>query len=138
MFEKIKEFIEDETSFVCVLIDEVESLTTARTRASENEPSDAIRVVNAVLTQLDQLKKYKNVVVLTTSNVTHAIDLAFVDRADIKQYIGPPGVRARYQILSTCLGELMRVGVIENSVLNFFNFLLVFLTIMWMMRDELL
>jgi DNA polymerase III delta prime subunit len=117
MFEKIKEFIEDETSFVCVLIDEVESLTTARTRASENEPSDAIRVVNAVLTQLDQLKKYKNVVVLTTSNVTHAIDLAFVDRADIKQYIGPPGVRARYQILSTCLGELMRVGVIENSPL---------------------
>jgi hypothetical protein len=27
---------------------------------------------------------------MTTSNITDAIDLAFVDRADIKQYIAPP------------------------------------------------
>ena len=31
--------------------------------------------------------------VLTTSNITEAIDLAFVDRADIKAYIGPPGLK---------------------------------------------
>lgn len=40
--------------------------------------------VNALLTQLDQLKRYPNVMVLTTSNITEAIDVAFVDRADIK------------------------------------------------------
>ena len=33
--------------------------------------------------------------VLTTSNITEAIDLAFVDRADIKAYIGNPGLQAR-------------------------------------------
>ena len=41
---------------------------------------DAIRVVNALLPQLDQAKKHPNVLILTTSNVTGAIDLAFVDR----------------------------------------------------------
>jgi hypothetical protein len=33
--------------------------------------------------------------VLTTSNITQAIDLAFVDRADIKAYVGNPGLQAR-------------------------------------------
>ena len=47
---------------------------------SGSEPSDAIRVVNALLTQIDQVKRHPNVLILTTSNVTGAIDLAFVDR----------------------------------------------------------
>ncbi|KAJ0402395.1 hypothetical protein P43SY_004104 [Pythium insidiosum] len=34
---------------------------------------------------LDSLKNFPNVLVLTTSNITEAIDVAFVDRADIKQ-----------------------------------------------------
>ena len=59
---------------------QVESLTAARQSAmSGSEPSDAIRVVNALLTQLDQVKRYPNVLILTISNVTGAIDLAFVD-----------------------------------------------------------
>lgn len=51
---------------------------------SGSEPSDAIRAVNALLTQLDALRRRPNAVVLTTSNITEAIDAAFVDRADIK------------------------------------------------------
>ena len=51
---------------------------------SGKEPSDALRVVNALLTQLDRLKQRHNVLVLTTSNLPSAIDAAFVDRADIK------------------------------------------------------
>ena len=71
--------------FVVVLIDEVESLTAARAGAmSGKEPSDALRVVNALLTQLDRLKQRSNVLVLTTSNLPSAIDTAFVDRADLK------------------------------------------------------
>ena len=50
--------------------------------------------------------------VLTTSNITEAIDLAFVDRADIKAFIGPPSVRARYEILRSCLSELSRAGIL--------------------------
>jgi cytidylate kinase len=115
LFEKIEELIEDKESLVCVLIDEVESLTAARQAAAgSSEPSDAIRAVNALLTQLDRLKKYENVIVLTTSNITQAIDLAFVDRADIKQYIGPPNTRARYEILRSCVLELQRVGIITS------------------------
>ena len=65
-----------------VILIQVESLTSARKSAmSGSEPSDAIRVVNALLTQLDQVKRYPNVLILTTSNVTGAIDLAFVDRS---------------------------------------------------------
>lgn len=55
-------------------IDEVESLTAARAGAlSGNEPSDALRVVNALLTQLDKLKHRKNVLVMSTSNLAQAI-----------------------------------------------------------------
>eukprot|EP00741_Cyanophora_paradoxa_P008361 tig00001302_g8088.t1 len=113
LFDKLKEFVDDPHCLVCVLIDEVESLAAARKAAlAGTEPSDAIRVVNALLTRLDALKEHKNVLVLTTSNITEAIDVAFVDRADLKQYIGPPSARARYQILRSCVAELMRCGII--------------------------
>lgn len=69
-------------SLPAVLIDEVESLTAARKAAvSGSEPSDAVRVVNAVLTAIDALRTRPNVLLLTTSNVCEAIDVAFVDRA---------------------------------------------------------
>ncbi|XP_027038645.1 pachytene checkpoint protein 2 homolog [Pocillopora damicornis] len=114
MFQKIQELIDDKDALVCVLIDEVESLTAARKSAMQGqEPSDAIRVVNALLTQIDHIKRYPNVIILTTSNVTGAIDLAFVDRADIKQYIGPPSVNAIFSIYHSCIAELMRAGIIS-------------------------
>jgi len=113
MFAEIKDCIEDPDSFVCVLIDEVESLTAARKNAmSGSEPSDAVRVVNALLTQLDSIKHYPNVLVLTTSNITGAIDLAFVDRADIKQYVGPPSQSAIYKIYYSCILELVRTNIV--------------------------
>ena len=58
MFGKIQEMIADKDALVCVLIDEVESLTAARKSAmAGSEPSDAIRVVNALLTQIDQIRR---------------------------------------------------------------------------------
>merc|ERR1712110_581362 len=66
MFSKIRDYADDKKVFCCIIIDEVESLTAARSQ-STSEPSDAVRVVNAVLTQLDRLKTYPNVLVLTTS-----------------------------------------------------------------------
>ena len=110
--------VDEEDCLVFVLIDEVESLTSARKAAvSGSEPVDAVRAVNALLTQLDGLKAHPNVMVLTTSNITEAIDLAFVDRADIKAYIGPPPLHARYEILRTCIEELQRVGIITDTCL---------------------
>ncbi|KAM9309664.1 pachytene checkpoint protein 2 homolog [Pholidichthys leucotaenia] len=113
MFQKIQQLIDDKDALVFVLIDEVESLTAARNASQAGtEPSDAIRVVNSVLTQLDQIKRHSNVVILTTSNVTEKIDLAFVDRADIKQYIGPPSEKGIYNIYLSCLEELMKCQII--------------------------
>lgn len=83
MFQKIQQLIDDKDALVFVLIDEVkinavegvsaaastvllnivhfkqvESLTAARNASQAGtEPSDAIRVVNSVLTQLDQIKR---------------------------------------------------------------------------------
>ncbi|GLV34484.1 pachytene checkpoint 2 [Carabus blaptoides fortunei] len=113
LFARIHEMVEDPTMLVCVLIDEIESLAHARAQCmSGNEPSDSIRVVNAVLTNIDQIKRYPNVLILTTSNMTAAIDIAFVDRADIKQFVGLPSLYASYQIYYSCVLELMRKELI--------------------------
>ncbi|KAM7273733.1 hypothetical protein ACFE04_028397 [Oxalis oulophora] len=115
LFQKIQEMVEEENNLVFVLIDEVESLAAARKAAlSGSEPSDSIRVVNALLTQMDKLKSSPNVMIMTTSNITAAIDVAFVDRADIKAYVGPPTLQARYEILRSCLQELIRTGILSN------------------------
>jgi len=115
LFQKIQEMVEEESNLVFVLIDEVESLAAARQAAiSGSEPSDSIRVVNALLTQMDKLKAWPNVIILTTSNITTAIDIAFVDRADIKAYVGPPTLQARYEILRSCIQELFRVGILTS------------------------
>lgn len=46
-------------------------------------------------------------------------DPAFIDRADIKQYIGLPPVQAVYWILQGCLTELVRSGLIRpNATLS--------------------
>ena len=41
-------------------------------------------------------------------------DIAFVDRADIKAYVGPPTLQARYEILRSCLHELIRTGILSH------------------------
>ncbi len=44
-------------------------------------------------------RRYPNALVLATSNLCGAIDAAFIDRADIKQFIPHPSAAARYDIL---------------------------------------
>lgn len=116
LFARIRELTTDPECLVCVLIDEVESLAAARSAALNGlEPSDSIRVVNALLTQLDRLKSCANVLVMTTSNITEAIDGAFVDRADVKLFVGPPDLAARYAILQSCVAELLRAQLLQPS-----------------------
>ena len=81
LFDGVKEKLADPATFVIVLIDEVESLTSARKNASSAlECSDSLRMVNSLLTQLDSIKRFPNVLVLATSNLTGSIDQAFIDR----------------------------------------------------------
>ncbi|PYH65415.1 putative pachytene checkpoint component Pch2 [Aspergillus vadensis CBS 113365] len=76
IFGNIETFLqEEEDTFVCVFMDEIETLVARRDRAlSSNEPFDAIRAVDAVLTGLDKLKEHSNVIVVCTSNLITALD----------------------------------------------------------------
>lgn len=121
LFSKVKEIVSQPNSLVCVLIDEVESIAYARSSMSGQEPKDAMRVVNALLTQLDGLKHYPNVIILATSNLASTIDLAFIDRADMKQFIGFPAVKAIYEIYRSMLQELMRVRIVSTTEIPDFN-----------------
>ena len=119
LFSRVREMAEDTNSLIFVLIDEVESLAAARQASlSSSEPSDSIRVVNALLTQLDSLKNYPNIITLCTSNITEAIDLAFVDRADLKLYIGNPSSRARKSILTSALNEMLSKSILSGFPLS--------------------
>lgn len=115
LFDDIKKVLEHEESHVCLLIDEVESIAFARQSVSENEPSDSMRVVNALLTQLDQIRHHPNLLVLTTSNMTASIDGAFMDRADIKQFVGHPSQRAILSIFRSAVRELLRTRIISDD-----------------------
>lgn len=115
LFDGIREFAADPQHLVFVLIDEVESLAYDRQRFTAADPTDAMRVVNALLTQIDSIKRYPNVIILASSNVTDAMDDAFVDRVDMKQFIGLPSVCAVYRILSHCVFELTNNGIIAQE-----------------------
>lgn len=115
LFQLIRDMVEDDpSSLVCVLIDEVESLASSRSNTSSNgDPTDAMRAVNSLLTSLDRLRQFPNVLVLATTNLTGSVDAAFVDRVDLKLHIGLPILAARYNILHSCIGELIRVGIVR-------------------------
>ena len=58
MFDKIQEMIEDPHSIVFLFIDEVESLVCKRpVDKFDSESAFAVRTVNAILTQIDRIKK---------------------------------------------------------------------------------
>ncbi|KAJ9192224.1 hypothetical protein DTO021D3_8840 [Paecilomyces variotii] len=120
MFDHIESMLEEEEdTLACVFVDEVETLTAKREQALQgNEPFDAMRAVNALLTALDRLRHRPNVVVLCTSNLIAALDDAFLDRVDIKQFIPKPPSRVIYEIYKSCLEDLSRCGVIEGKAFD--------------------
>eukprot|EP00792_Barthelona_sp_PAP020_P010555 TRINITY_DN403_c0_g1_i1.p1 TRINITY_DN403_c0_g1~~TRINITY_DN403_c0_g1_i1.p1 ORF type:complete len:409 (+),score=97.02 TRINITY_DN403_c0_g1_i1:61-1287(+) len=113
LFNHVEEIADDQDCLVFVLIDEVESLSASRQRLSSSEPGDALRVVNALLTRIDQLKRLSNVLILTTSNLSETLDLAFVDRADLRTYVGFPSVKACEKILSSSSEVLIKAGILQ-------------------------
>uniref|UniRef100_A0A8C9G9S6 Pachytene checkpoint protein 2 homolog n=1 Tax=Piliocolobus tephrosceles TaxID=591936 RepID=A0A8C9G9S6_9PRIM len=117
LFNKIKRIIHaygENDIFICLLIDEVESLSADRKKSiDKTEPSDTIRVVNTLLTQIDSLKYYHNTLILTTSNISEMLDGAFIDRVDLKQFIGLPNEECRYEIYKDSINELIEKGIIS-------------------------
>eukprot|EP00796_Vickermania_ingenoplastis_P008249 gene8249-5770_t len=116
VFSQLRKLAEDPECLVCVLMDEVESLVSARTTSVQGgEPTDALRAVNAILTEVDDLQKYSNVLLLATSNLPDAMDDAFLDRADKKVFIGPPGRSARRMLLRSSIAALLHKRLLGFS-----------------------
>ncbi|MCJ1376729.1 hypothetical protein MMC20_007974 [Loxospora ochrophaea] len=113
-FEFIESILDtDEDMFVCVIIDEIESLTSAREQTlGSGDPRDALRAVNSLLAALDRLRSRPNIVVLCTSNLVEAMDVAFLDRVDIKQLVPQPCAEARYEIYRMCYLDLAKARII--------------------------
>ncbi|KAK1865950.1 hypothetical protein I4F81_008471 [Pyropia yezoensis] len=126
LFRSIRAAAADGTTLVVVVADEVESLSTTRLgKGGEGDDGDgdggggsggdlvdAMRLVNALLTQLDTLRRVPNVPTPTTSNLPSAVDAAFVDRADSTAYVGLPSVAARRAVLASTVGELSHAGLL--------------------------
>ena len=75
LFTMVRDMVEDDpTTLVFVLVDEVESLAGTRGGGANGDPADATRAVNALLTSLDRLRRFPNVMVLTTTNLTNSVD----------------------------------------------------------------
>ncbi|KAJ9668816.1 hypothetical protein H2201_001062 [Coniosporium apollinis] len=116
LFDSVHAMADEETTLICVLIDEVETLTGSREKsATGNECGDALRATNQLLTALDRLRHRPSVMVFCTSNLVTAIDQAFLDRVDIKQYVPNPPPRAIYDILRSSLNELIRCDLLVPS-----------------------
>ncbi|WEW61376.1 hypothetical protein PRK78_006866 [Emydomyces testavorans] len=120
MFSTIESLLDQEPdTLICVFIDEVESLTAKREQSLKgNDPLDAMRAVNSLLTALDRLRHHPNVVVFCTSNLIAALDPAFLDRIDIKQFIPPPSVKEIYEIFRSCLQNLSECGLIKGCTFD--------------------
>ena len=97
-----------ETRPVIVLLDEVETLASDRSKMSlEANPIDVHRATDAVLAQLDQLaEKYSKLLFIATSNFPEAIDSAFLSRADQIITIDLPTPEACKRILVSTLEAL--------------------------------
>lgn len=115
IFTKITQICtQNPDEFICVLIDEVESIASSREFSIKSgESQDSLRATNALLTGLDRTKMNSNVIFLFTSNMYEALDIAFIDRCGLKCSINPPTIVSQYEILRTKIQKLMRCGMIE-------------------------
>ena len=106
---------EDPERFICVLIDEVESIASSRQAVMmRSESQDSLRATNALLTGLDRTRSYPNLIFLCTSNMLESLDSAFVDRCGLKRSVDPPSFASQYEILRSRTQKLIARGVIHS------------------------
>ena len=113
-FQNIRDLASDQECLVFVLIDEIESIASSRNNCTNSEPTDSIRVVNALLTQLDNLKLLPNVITLATSNLIEKIDAALLDRADLLIKIPLPGYMVHTDLLFKAYRELVKKNLVKE------------------------
>lgn len=88
-----------------VLLDEVESMAVARSEASlAANPADVHRATDAVLAALDSnAGSFPNLMFVTTSNFTGALDEAFLSRVDVAIQVPAPDADGALAIIKATL-----------------------------------
>jgi SpoVK/Ycf46/Vps4 family AAA+-type ATPase len=108
---------ENNERFICVLIDEVESIANSRDlSAKHGEAQDSVRVTNALLTGLDRTKACPNLIFLCTSNMFDCLDAAFLDRCGLRLAINPPSAASRYAIVRGRVQKLINRRIISSEL----------------------
>lgn len=103
-------------AFIFMIIDEIETLATDRSRLmANNETADGVRLVNTLLTHLDKLKHYSNFFMIGTSNLIESLDTAFKDRACGLFQLPLPNEEAIFNIFEQRLGYLLEMNIICQS-----------------------
>lgn len=116
MFTAIEKLCKDEPDqFLCVLIDEVESIANCRESSMHGEAQDSLRATNALLTGLDRVKEFHNLIILCTSNILGSLDTAFLDRCSVKRNVGLPSSSVQYEILRRNIQTMIDDGIIAAS-----------------------
>lgn len=117
IFTSIERMCKDDPErFICVLIDEVESIANSReSGAWLGETQETLRATNALLTGLDRVKYNSNIILLCTSNMFDSLDAAFLDRCGLKLAVNPPSTASQYTILRGCIQKLIRRGIILSK-----------------------
>jgi hypothetical protein len=106
---------EDPEEFICVLIDEVETIAITRQASVHGESQESLRATNAFLTGLDRTKRYPNIVFLCTSNLLSSLDAAFLDRCGLKVEVDLPSLASQYAILRGRIHRLISRGIILSE-----------------------
>lgn len=106
---------EDPEEFICVLIDEVETIAITREASAHGESQESLRATNAFLTGLDRTKGYPNIAFLCTSNMVGSLDPAFLDRCGLKLAVEPPSLASQYAILRGRIQKLMTRRIIFSE-----------------------
>jgi SpoVK/Ycf46/Vps4 family AAA+-type ATPase len=108
------------TGPVIVLLDEVETLASARSKMSmEANPVDVHRATDAVLAQVDHLAdSHPELLFIATSNFPEMIDEAFLSRADLIVNVDMPGPEACRAILASTVEALAEVFPKVGKILS--------------------
>lgn len=102
-------------NLVIVAFDEIESILVSRESSFKGtEPSDTIRAVNSMLTEIDAAKELRNLIIMCTSNFPASIDEAFMSRVDYHHEIRGLNVPAIYKILVDMVQELGKARIVMD------------------------
>ncbi|KAI5955923.1 hypothetical protein KGF54_001425 [Candida jiufengensis] len=98
---------------IYLLVDELETIAANRSNIiKNNEVTDGIRIVNILITYLDRLRKYSNLLIVATTNLIDNLDPAIVDRATRSFRFESPNALEIKRILQL---NLSKINVVEDQ-----------------------